>query len=88
MSIWILIAVLTAALSVVLVLDAAARWKHGATLVLDHYERLLTDSRDRADAREQAERDSTTEPQSLSGHSADPPESDCTDAEPREPRDD
>ncbi len=81
MSIWILIVVLAAALSVALVLDGAARWNQGSSLVLDHYERLLSDSRDRAAARENTELAETAEAQLLSGHATDPPESDSTPAE-------
>ncbi len=81
MSIWILIVVLAAALSVALVLDAVARWNQGSGLVLDHYERLLSDSRDRAVARESAELAEAAATQSLSEHSTDPPESDSAPAE-------
>lgn len=75
MSIWILIVVFAAALSVVLVLDAAARWKHGSGLVLDHYERLLSDFRDRVAAHEENERAKTTKTRSPSGRSTVPAES-------------
>ncbi len=88
MSIWILILVLAVALSVLLVLDAAARWNHGSGLVLDHYQRLLGDSRRRADAHEKARRAKMIEAQSLSGHSTDPHESDSTRAELPGPSDD
>ena len=88
MSIWILILVLAVALSIVLVLDAAARWNHGTSLVLDHYQRLLNDSRDRADALERAQRAKMIQTQSLSGHSTAPHESDSTRAEPPGPSDD
>lgn len=82
MSIWIVIVVLVAALSVMLVLDAAARWKHGASLVLDHYEHLLSDSRDRAAAREEDQQAATTKAQPFSEPPPDPSESDSGDAEP------
>ncbi len=88
MSIWILILALAVALSVVLVLDAAARWNHGTSLVLDHYQRLLDDSRHRADAREKAQRAKMIEAQSLSGHSTQPHGSDSTRADPPGPSDD
>ncbi len=88
MSIWVLIVVLAVALSVLFVLDAAARWNEGSSLVLHQYERLLSDSRDRADAREEDAQARMTEAQSLSGDSTDPPESDSTPAEPPGPSDD
>ena len=81
MSIWILIVVLAALLSVALVLDGAARWNEGSSLVLNQYERLLSDSRDRADTREEDEQARAAEAKSLGPHATEPPDSDSTDAE-------